>query len=247
MKIGYISDVHIDGGMTPTRLNIYDQSVDILIIAGDVGSISQTVSFIDTMIDTFMVPIILVLGNHDYYNDITIEETISTHQKTFEHDNVHLLIGGDSVTIYGQTFIGATLWSDLATMYNPVISNATKIEANKCIADFDYIVGMTPERMISLYQKDRNGIINSLDEHGSDSIVITHFSPSFDCRNEDYPINPLAYYFCGNMDDVIVKYQPKYWIYGHTHGTNDPYDYGDTTVLCNMLFGNEHSMKIIEV
>lgn len=247
MKVGYISDIHIDSGMNVQRLNIFDQTMDVIIVGGDIGNIDQTSDFLFMILDTFQCPIIFVPGNHDFYNGITVEDTIQEYNDLFKDVDIHMLVNGGAHTIHGQTFIGATLWSDLGETYNPTISVATKMAAYSVIADFEFIKDMTVEKMYNMYEVDKQGIVKSLEKHGSDAIIITHFSPSIEFRNELYKIDPLAYYFCGNMESVIQQYQPKAWIYGHTHGNNDPVEYGTTQILCNMIYDNSNKMKFINV
>ena len=180
MKIGYISDIHVDMGMLITDLyNLFDQNVDVLIIAGDIGRPIQTVSFIDMLLDTFNTTIIFVPGNHDYYNytNMTVEDVNAFYKQEFIDDNVHVLVNGEKINIYGVNFVGATLWSDLADRYNPTISVQSQIMANTAISDFEFISGMNVFEMRKQYEIDRNGIINSLSSIDMENtIIITHFS-----------------------------------------------------------------------
>lgn len=254
MKIGYMSDYHVDMGNKFIDCgSMFDQYVDVLIIAGDIGNREQTVSFIDSLIDTMIgTKIILVLGNHDFYNHVgmTINDHIKFYKDQFKDDPVDVLVHGEVVSYYDVNFVGATLWSDLADRYDPMSGMQAGIAAMNSISDFEYIHDLDVNTMRLEYIKDRNGIIDSLSSLDMDNtIVVTHFSPSIDCRNDAYPITPLSYYFCGHMDDVIKNFQPKYWIYGHTHGNNDDVIMVNTIMTTNQCqgFGNSNKLKIIEM
>lgn len=251
MRVGIMSDIHVDMGMQFSDMyGAFDQDVDVLIIAGDIGNRTQTVSFIDMLLDIYTCPIVLVLGNHDYYNHFshTVDDVIAQYKNDFKDDNVHVLVRGEYVNIHGFNIVGATLWSDLAERYNPLMAMQTQLMAANSITDFEMIGGMDFNTMRAEYTKDRSGIIESLATLSmSNTMVVTHFSPSIDYRNEDYKLDPLAYYFCGYMDDVIENFQPAYWVYGHTHGNNEPIERGDTVILCNQVFGRLPRMKVVTV
>ena len=89
------------------------------------------------------------------------------------------------------------------------------------------------------------------------AIVVTHHVPSykgvhprFMLKEEDRVYNK---FFVCDVENMIVKYQPKMWLHGHTH---DSYDYkiGETRVICNPLgykyesrFGKLFEDKIVEI
>lgn len=254
MKIGYMSDFHVDmGNKFIDTGSMFDQYLDVLIIAGDIGNREQTISFIDMLIDTMIgTKIVLVLGNHDFYNHVgmSIDDHIDLYKESFKDDPVEVLVHGEIFSYYGIHIVGATLWSDLGERYNPTIAVQCGLSAYNGISDFEMISGLNVDAMRLAYEKDRQGIISSLSTLDMDStIVVTHFSPSIDLRNEQYPLDSLAYYFCGYMDDVIRNYQPKYWLYGHTHGNNKPTMIGDTTILTNQCqgFGNRNKIEVIDI
>lgn len=254
MKIGYMSDYHVDMGNRFIDCGTtFDQQVDILIIAGDIGNRQQLVSFVDSLIDIMIgTKIVIVLGNHDFYNHVgmTIDDHIKFYKEQFANDPVEILVHGEVFSYHGVNIVGATLWSDLGEQYNHIIGMQCSLTARHGITDFELIPNLDINTMRDEYEKDRKGIIGSLSSLDMDNtIVVTHFSPSIDVRNAFYPLEPLSYYFCGYMDDVIQRFQPKYWIYGHTHGNNDDIVIGDTIVTTNQCqgYGNSNKLKIIDM
>jgi Icc-related predicted phosphoesterase len=72
-------------------------------------------------------------------------------------------------------------------------------------------------------------------------VVITHFSPAKEFRNKKYPVDYLTAYFCNDQLDLIKKYEPDMWIFGHTHFNVDE-SYLNTRVVSNQHgYGKECS------
>ena len=53
-------------------------------------------------------------------------------------------------------------------------------------------------------------------------------------RNPQFSIGPITAYFCANVDDIIDRYQPALWIYGHNHFSND-LQRGATRLVSNQM------------
>jgi Icc-related predicted phosphoesterase len=64
------------------------------------------------------------------------------------------------------------------------------------------------------------------------NIVITHHAPTIKSIPDHFRNDVVSSAYASNLEPIILKYQPQYWIHGHIH---DPIKYhlGDTTVLCN--------------
>lgn len=219
MKFQVVSDLHLDfrhGWKDVIQIIVdkKDQS-DTLIIAGDLAECRNAVwgdslrSFADNYKDVIFVP-----GNHEYYH--ADSEFIN---KVFNHipSNVHLL-DQSCVTIDNQIIAGCTLWF-------PVTSNSLN---KKMISDFRVI----PDFESWVYQKHQSDI-QFLSGITAD-IVITHHAPHPKSVAPQYMGNSLNKFFVNNLENLILKINPKYWIHGHTH---DPflYEIGSTTVICNPL------------
>ena len=243
-RILLLSDIHVDTYHTVDIGKIYEYTWDIIVIAGDVGQLGHIENMVSEVADDFGDrQIIVVLGNHEHY-------MAGIPVRQFEYDvgsyvlsnkfypNVHVLCAGQSVVIDDITFIGATLWSDLGLVDNLDIHEELKQYVSHKIKDFQLINNgnFTPDDSVEYFYRDRQGIIESLNNVTTDkTIVITHFSPTIDYRNRDYPLDKLSYYFTGEMRDVIDKFQPDYWVSGHTH-SNDP----DITIGKTILTSNQY-------
>jgi len=69
---------------------------------------------------------------------------------------------------------------------------------------------------------------------------------------EKYQKHSISAAYASNLDYVIERYQPKYWIHGHLHNSSH-YNIGKTQVVCNPrgYTGEENESfnpnKIIEI
>ncbi len=75
MKIGFVSDVHIDINadydlVSLITENIIENNIDVLVIAGDISeSYNSTIDFVDKLTEKSGVKIYFVPGNHDMWSE----------------------------------------------------------------------------------------------------------------------------------------------------------------------------------
>lgn len=259
MKVAYISDIHYDMYFRFDKGILYENKWDVLVIGGDTGHITDVIKLCNELSNDFPESsIIVITGNHEYYHSgFPIGETDQKLKDwASKLDNVHVLINGEKVTIDDVDFIGATLWTDFGERISHVICNTSMLVSSNRINDFYYIFSgknsqaITPTEMKELHEIDRHGIIQSLESSNNrdKTVVITHFSPTVAYTNEDFPINPITYYFSATMDDIIEKYQPKVWISGHTHSSRDLKILGETEMRSNQSHeGGNHKLKYFDI
>ncbi len=250
MKIAYVSDIHMDMFPYVDINEIYVHAWDVLVIAGDSGFMGQLFYMIDELaLDFPERKIMVVLGNHEFYMGGTpvIAMERSAKEVMEEYANVHVLVGGECIVHEGVNFIGATLWSDLGSRTSETLYQGLIGDISNGIADFSRIFHgeFSPHDCRGLYDRDRQGIIDSLTQaKQGTTVVVTHFSPHPDFRNMEFEFGPLSYYFSANMDDVIVDYQPEYWISGHTHSNLQEMPIGKTMLLSNQCHETNKSVGI---
>lgn len=199
MKILIMSDLHLthEGYELSKGLDF-----DVLVLAGDIVPYYNR-SHIETLVRNVDIPVIMVPGNHEYYDSYI--------QYTPKIDNVILLREG-LTTIDGVTFAGTTLWS------NPTPTDFV------CTNDGYYIGGLNIWRE---HRKARE----FLSEDWKADVVITHFPPSTKSRVAKYA-GRLDSYFINDIGDEIGKHGEKLWIHGHTHSSLD-YEENGVRVVCN--------------
>lgn len=247
MKLRIISDIHVNfyENELPVieKLNRYFKNIDydneILIIAGDVG-IANEDKYIEVLkfIRSKFKYIILVPGNHEFYTH--------TNQHKINDDLANLCeklgieyLNKDTVELFGYTFVGCTLWSDLNQKYwysmNPLIYTCFK----------------SYESFVSTHKNHVEWLDKTLSKLNTDKvIVITHYLPSKkliagEFSQPQYAISNTAYFT--DLEWMIQKYRNKlvYWFCGHSHIT-EVMKINKTIVYLNPMGtpGDEHKTKV---
>lgn len=243
MRIQILSDLHIK--YEPFQLEKNER--DLLILAGDIGEGKSARPFIESQLE--ISPIIYVLGNHEFQNN-HLDKTIK-YWKNLGLDGLYVL-EMDSVTFDNITFLGCTLWSDILGG-DPVTKALAKSNSNdyKLIWNGNHL--LTPDETMKIHQESVSWLEQNLSQNLEKVVVITHFLPSLKSLHPNYQNSNIAGTYYSNLDWMIEKYQPDFWIHGHIHQSMD-YDIGKTRVICNPR-GYEHEepnilfnpSKIIEI
>jgi Icc-related predicted phosphoesterase len=212
MRIYYISDLHLERFTFVPKIKNYKEKDKILLLAGDIHVLNDDYYAAQRKIDFFeqcykvfgKENVYYIRGNHEYYNGVIQEELVS-------RINVNNVVG---CTLYSKLDIDPEILKR--------ISN---------IMDFRITKNLTPELHVKLFNSDLEFLTKNINK---ESIVMTHFLPSYKCINKKYKDSAVNSYFANNLDDLILEKQPKVWIHGHTHSKVD-IKIGNTRVLCNPL------------
>jgi Icc-related predicted phosphoesterase len=232
MKIAVMSDLHQD---FPKNDYDHEQELDcsVVVCAGDLqegSGIDSLVPYVEAGKSVVFVP-----GNHEYYNCEINNTRILLRNDGLKY-GVHILDRNVSI-IDGVRFIGCTLWTDFALDNNLYVS---KIVAGLQMNDFaiikcnDAIKGiLTVDNAIDLFKGDIAWMHSMLSEpFDGDTVVVTHHAPSIQSVDISYKGDRLNPAFASNLEDFILKFQPKLWIHGHCHNVSD-YAIDKTRVICN--------------
>ncbi|TAY75144.1 metallophosphoesterase family protein [Rhizobium ruizarguesonis] len=256
MRAWIISDLHYSpmDALVGAPLRIPD--AEICICAGDISeNVSMSIAYLRRDIERHM-PVILVLGNHDYYNS-SIDLALEIARREIEGTRIHLL-ENQSIETSGCRFVGATLWTDFAVSIGG--DEHVPPEERR-----DFAFGLVPSLMADfscIYRSDarrpgENGLITVreiLERHiasrsfidrelekpfGGRTFVVTHHAPliqSFDARFFGHVTNAA---FGSDLSDLIARRRPSVWIHGHIHKFRD-YMADKTRVICNSRgYGSE--------
>lgn len=249
MRAWIISDLHyspMDALMgAPFRV----PEADICICAGDISEdVSMSIAYLRRDIERHM-PVILVLGNHDYYN-ASIDFALERARHEIEGTRIHLL-ENQSMEMAGCRFVGATLWTDFAVSVGddehvPPEERRTKAFGlvPYLMADFECIFRSDPRRpgenglitvqeILKRHIASRSFIDRELEKpFAGRTFVVTHHAPliqSFDARFYGEITNAA---FGSDLSDLIARRRPSVWIHGHIHRFRD-YMADKTRVICN--------------
>ena len=84
-----------------------------------------------------------------------------------------------------------------------------------------------------IHQISKEWLEESLKESADyTNVVITHHAPSIQSVPEIYTKDPVTSAYASNLERLIIKYKPSYWIHGHIH-TPTRYKIDQTEIICN--------------
>lgn len=233
MKLHYVSDLHLS--------HLYDGALDVLPVVGDVlvlaGDISDSLSslvYLERIVSGYTsqkLPVLLICGNHEFYNrdrDETLEVLrawCETHRVVFLNDS-YIDLGDVRV-------FGTTLWTDFSLYDTPAISME---EAAVLMSDFSTIRDgakkITPELTRQWHRKACQTMRDAFTDFKGSRVVISHHAPharSISPLFRGHPINPG---FVSDLSVLIRDVAPNVWIHGHVHQSHD-YFVGNTRVVAN--------------
>lgn len=102
-----------------------------------------------------------------------------------------------------------------------------------------------------VYKENENSVKFLSENITKNSIVVTHHLPTYKSVHPKYHGSELNRFFVCEMDNIIEKNKPNYWLHGHSHENQD-YRLFNSKVICNPYgYPGESkdfiSNKIIEV
>jgi predicted phosphodiesterase len=221
----------------------YDCSDQTLLIAGDYGNDfsddSLEIYFLSQLIPKFH-NIVMVLGNHEYYNNNI--HSLHTHlSKNVFHDTNITLLNNEYLNAPAtyDTIIGSTFWTNfnnddpLAKMAFWNFMSDTRF----IFKDENKTELIRPDDIHKLHTASLKFIEYALvygdkNKKGSNNIIMTHHAPSPMSCHAQYKNSILNGSFYSDYNNFILDHQPAVWIHGHTHSSHD-YMLGDTRIICN--------------
>ncbi|KQY97174.1 metallophosphoesterase [Pseudolabrys sp. Root1462] len=233
MRLQIFSDLHAD--VARPRPITVAPDVDAVIVAGDVCEGAKNGFARLRQIVPMQVPIIMVMGNHEYYRSHLASELASARQAAPLY-GIHLL-ENDLVTLGGVRFIGCSLWTDYALFGDP---QRAMLVAAEGLNDHRRIkwskepwLRFRPQEALLLHKRSRAFIETTLAEpfEGA-TVVVTHHAPHPGSIHSRYKSDPLTAAYVSNLTAVIEAGRPAFWIHGHVHESFD-YSVGTTRVICN--------------
>lgn len=227
MKVQIISDLHLEFGRK--IMDFINPVGEVLVIAGDLAVGKELEYALLNIADKVKIPVIYVPGNHEFYHGSyeVLTRWLNNKKKDFKKKNVHVLTC-NTLEIDGVTFIGAIGWTD-----GSLIKNNPLHQFKLGFSDFRTISDFVKNDGGQIWgRKDIKFIVSKLLTTSNKTVVITHHAPSYQSCAPSFYHSELNAFFLNNWDSIIEQYQPKLWIHGHVHNSND-YHIGDTRIVCN--------------
>lgn len=228
MKVQILSDLHIDH----SNYKLEESSADVIVIAGDLfEDYSQAPLFFGSLPRK---PVIIVLGNHDYYNKSIPQAVQELKGIASKYPHIHIL-EKEHIDINGVRFIGCTLWTDFKIM-GSFYEKEAKSWCASHVGDFSLIKKQsnsfqpwTVEDMCVEHEKSVQYLEHMLlrEPFAGERVVVTHFAPHI----KSVPMDNLIGAYIASDQERLMGFS-AYWIHGHIHHVNN-YDLHGTKVLSN--------------
>lgn len=237
MNIKVLSDLHIEFN----HFKITYDNEDILILAGDIHPEPNIVKklILQYLSLSTSSKVILVLGNHDYYNS-TIEKT----EQFYKNLNIDrfFFLQNTHTTINNITFFGSTMWTNILDSEPHIIKESIRI-----VNDYTRIKNINPDVIQQIHIQSKKALTNTLNTISTPVVVITHHLPNFQSINYLYKncIHKNTF-ISTDLDHFFDSYQIPLWIHGHTHVSMD-YIINNTRVLCNPRGHSERFHNLLKI
>jgi Icc-related predicted phosphoesterase len=228
VKLHILSDLHVEFG----DFVIPAVGADLVVLAGDTHVGVRGVRWVRDQ--SLAVPVIYVAGNHEFYGH-DFPGLIDALRREAENTNVTVL-ENDVLERGDFRFFGGTLWSAMDLFGD---ARAAAAVAAKGMNDYHRIRSshngrrLRPEETVAWHRQSVRELVDFLESGDpARSVVVTHGCPSIRSIPARYQDHPLVPAFAADMERIILDYQPRLWIHGHTH---DSFDYyiGTTRIICN--------------
>jgi predicted phosphodiesterase len=228
LKLHILSDLHVEFG----DFSVPDVGADLVVLAGDTHVGRKGVKWV--LDQDLQAPVLYVLGNHEFYRGM-FPGLIGELKQSAQGTNIHVLENG-SIETGGLRFFGVTLWSDMDLFGNP---SAAMAAAANGMNDYHMIRNsetsrrLTPPETVAWHRQSVGKLREFLDAGDTEnSVVVTHSCPTIQSIPHRFRGHALVPAFASNMENLILQYQPRLWIHGHTHDSCD-YRIGRTRIVCN--------------
>lgn len=230
ITIQIASDLHIEyrNDNVPNPLDYITPSADILILAGDIGSlykIKQLTKFLEILCPLFHT-VLYVPGNHEWYTIMGYEplnwNTLKKRMHKIENNIPNLyILDKSSVRIGDVCITGATLWSKAEYQIPPFIVRVhgmnTQKYQNKHEEDLAYL-----KKMIKYCQKNNLTLL-----------IVTHHPPTKKVLESTNKRNKFFYLYGTDLDYLLDKEKVNTWVCGHIHKNFDFITHKGCRVISN--------------
>lgn len=210
MRYQFASDLHIEYLENVQANNFIkkDPNTDILVLAGDIGSLyrmDQLTTFLKELSD--FKKILYIPGNHEFYTlkNVTPKPFNELVKELYNLENLipNLVILNNSTFVIDNTiFYGCTLWSDIGN------NNLPKFRVR--------IYGFNNKVYNQQYRKSLQFLTKNFSnkQNNMTKIVITHYPP---VNLVSHIKNKFPYLYSNNLEPLIEQSNMCIWHFGHIH------------------------------
>lgn len=236
LKLQIVSDLHIEAihnrldntEICPNPFDYITPSADILILAGDIGSLykyNQLHTFLSKLCVKFKF-VLYVPGNWEYYklhecDPLALNTLVKRLQKLEKSiPNLHIL-NKTSVLIGNVCIAGCTLWSDL------------QCEIPKFIVKINEMTTTLYKDLFEDNLKYLKKMVNYTTTNNLKLVVVTHHCPTYKClENSGGKRDRFSSLYTSEIQ-LLESGLINTWICGHTHSNFDFFIESGTHIVSN--------------
>lgn len=261
MKILILADLHLDEIADKAVLRRLGeeiaraaQEVDVLIIAGDLTehAAQRWPSAIKWLGAHYPSDKTVILpGNHDYYGNNL--DTLDADLDRICRESGCAFGQCRHLESSGTRILMTTLWTDMRLFEaEGEVAVEDSFWNARMMPDYGYgaiLIGdpereLEPEDTVAVHERQKTWLISELAKPWpGKTVVITHHAPSAVVAGAMSPLSPC---FASDLDDLIERYRPDAWLFGHTHRPAEMRMPGGT-LLRNVSVGYEQEFRCADI
>lgn len=223
-----------------TVFNIPESSTDketILSLAGDIYTRKHLLEWLRPLSARFKA-IVVVLGNHDYWNGDVDKFPITIQQWLRDNgiNNIYHL-NNNSVELDEVVFFGGTLWTDFNRQDPLTMISYAPFRDFKKIRTENYMKKWSPKTALLHHSRFIINLKNTLadpNNAGKKFVVVSHMAPCSLSLDPKYANDRVhnGFYYSDQSNLILDHPQIKLWHHGHIHYKSD-YMLGDNCRIIN--------------
>lgn len=226
------SDIHIEykNDSVPDPLKYIKPSADVLILAGDIGSLYKPKQLQEFLrcISLYFKIVVYVPGNHEFYKQTGIKPELShvlNDRMTIIENNIDNLyiLRTESILIDNVCITGCTLWSDPKILIPKYLVRVHGLNTDtyKKIHKYDL---ECIERSIEYCQKNKHKLL-----------VVTHYPPTYDVLKDTRKKEKIHSLYATDLNHLLKKENMSVWVCGHIHKNFDYMTENGTRLIGNQV------------
>lgn len=242
-QVRYLSDLHLEQyqGMASSKIisrflpPLESDKESLLILAGDISSDAEQLGDFLVDIAPNFAHVLCIPGNHEFYgvkNRVMTDQDMRVRLIIKHLDNV-TYTGLDTymLTFTNCTVIGNTLWADGGrhdrelAMVSRCLNDFRLIQQERVTNVAPYVAysQFTVHDMRAKNLQFRDEILQCIadTEATAPLICATHHLPFYELCHPRFGGDIDGGFACNFSELKTLNRKPDYWIFGHTHDTND--------------------------
>lgn len=231
MKLAIYSDLHLEFG-NPFKP---DAEADLMILSGDIIVFDpRGFEALREFLKDWTKPVLMIAGNHEYYTKRPMSQCDQEFIDYCAKNIPNLTYLQDhAFELDGVHFFGGTMWTDFNKSHVPSMKNAERSMNDYYQIRTNPVMYLQAQDTVEMHDRYKKKLVKWLEKNkGNKRVVISHHAPCLNPNSEYGKGGMKPAYNSLDMVEIIEKYQPELWCYGHCHEFDDQM-IGKTRIVSN--------------